>query len=187
MGIRRLFDAYSASIEQGPAAIAQLAAQALLVALGVAFPGAVGRGRLIGILWAKHSQVRARHSLRQTLSELRRDVPSLIVARGDALVLGLVACTVDVAAFREFAAVDDAARVIGGQASSRAAAQGQTGSPDASASRHSEPSGQWRLSGGVNRDGYFAFGSGLDSRPCELVARDPSSGFDDDGQQATRS
>lgn len=90
-------------------AIGSRKAQALLAVLGVAFPGSVGRERLIGILWAEHSQERARHSLRQTLSELRRDVPSLIVIRGDALALDPAACTVDVAAFREFAAADDAA------------------------------------------------------------------------------
>ncbi|MEO7246339.1 MAG: BTAD domain-containing putative transcriptional regulator [Rubrivivax sp.] len=84
-------------------------AQALLAVLGVAFPGSVGRERLIGILWGEHSQERARHSLRQIISELRRDVPSLIVVHGDALALDPVACTVDVAAFREFASAHDAA------------------------------------------------------------------------------
>jgi DNA-binding SARP family transcriptional activator/tetratricopeptide (TPR) repeat protein len=90
-------------------AIGSRKAQALLAVLGVACPGAVGRERLIGMLWAEHSQERARHSLRQTLSELRRDVPSLIVVRGDALALDPAACTVDVAAFRHLAAADDAA------------------------------------------------------------------------------
>jgi DNA-binding SARP family transcriptional activator len=90
-------------------AIGSRKAQALLAVLGVAFPGAVGRERLIGILWANHSQKRARHSLRQTLSQLRRDLPALIAARGDALALDPAACTVDVAAFRDLAAADDAA------------------------------------------------------------------------------
>ena len=68
-------------------AIGSRKAQALLAVLGVAFPGSVSRERLIGILWGEHSQERARHSLRQTISELRRDVPLLIVVRGDALAL----------------------------------------------------------------------------------------------------
>ena len=68
-------------------AIGSRKAQALLAVLGVAFPGSVGRERLIGILWGEHSQERARHSLRQTISELRRDVPLLIVVHGDALAL----------------------------------------------------------------------------------------------------
>jgi len=90
-------------------AIGSRKAQAMLAVVGVAFPGPVGRERLIGILWADHSQERARHSLRQTLSELRRDLPALIVARGDALALDPAACSVDVAAFRELAAAEDAA------------------------------------------------------------------------------
>ena len=68
-------------------AISSRKAQALLAVLGVAFPGSVGRERLIGILWGEHSQERARHSLRQTLSDLRRDVPQLVAAHGDALAI----------------------------------------------------------------------------------------------------
>ena len=90
-------------------AIGSRKGQALLAVLGVAFPGSVGRERLVGILWGEHSQQRARHSLRQTISELRRDVPLLIVVRGDALALEAAACSVDVAAFRELAAAQDVA------------------------------------------------------------------------------
>jgi DNA-binding SARP family transcriptional activator len=90
-------------------AIGSRKAQALLAVLGVAFPGSVGRERLIGILWGEHAQERARHSLRQAISELRRDAPSLIVVRGDALALDPAACTVDVATFQQFASADDAA------------------------------------------------------------------------------
>lgn len=90
-------------------AIGSRKGQALLAVLGVAFPGSVSRERLIGILWGEHSQERARHSLRQTISELRRDVPLHIVRRGVALALEAAACTVDVAAFREFAAARDVA------------------------------------------------------------------------------
>ena len=88
-------------------AISSRKAQALLAVLGVAFPGSVSRERLIGILWAEHSQERARHSLRQTLSDLRRDMPQLVAAHGDALAIEAAACTVDVAAFREAAAAHD--------------------------------------------------------------------------------
>jgi len=90
-------------------AIGSRKAQALLAVLGVASPGSVSREHLIGILWDEHSQERARHSLRQTISELRRHVPSLIVVRGDTLALEPATCTVDVAAFREFASAHDAA------------------------------------------------------------------------------
>lgn len=90
-------------------AISSRKARALLAVLGTAFPGSVSRERLIGILWGEHAQERARHSLRQTISELRRDVPSLIVVRGDALALDPAACTVDVAAFQKLASASDAA------------------------------------------------------------------------------
>jgi DNA-binding SARP family transcriptional activator len=89
-------------------AVGSRKAQALLAVLGVAFPASVSRERLIGILWGEHSQERARHSLRQTLSELRRDMPQLVAAHGDALAIDAAACTVDVAAFREAAAAQDA-------------------------------------------------------------------------------
>jgi len=90
-------------------AVGSRKAQALLAVLGVAFPGSVSRERLIGILWGEQSQERARHSLRQAISDLRRDVPSLIVVRGETLALEPGACTVDVAAFQQFASASDAA------------------------------------------------------------------------------
>jgi adenylate cyclase len=75
----------------------------------MACPGPVTRERLVGLLWGDQPDERARHSLRQTLSTLRRSAPPIFLSQGDTLALDCAACAVDTVEFRALAASRDVA------------------------------------------------------------------------------
>jgi DNA-binding SARP family transcriptional activator len=83
-------------------------AQILLAILGLACPAPVPRERVVGLLWGDQSDERARHSLRQALTTLRRSAPPVFTSQGDALALDCAACSVDAVEFRALAASQDA-------------------------------------------------------------------------------
>jgi DNA-binding SARP family transcriptional activator/predicted Zn-dependent protease len=89
--------------------IASRKAQALLAILGLACPEPVPRERVVGLLWGDQSDERARHSLRQALTTLRRSAPPVFTAHGDTLSLDCSACAVDAVEFRVLAAAGDTA------------------------------------------------------------------------------
>jgi DNA-binding SARP family transcriptional activator len=75
----------------------------LLALAGLAGAGGVSRERVAGLLWADHPEARARQSLRQVLSDLRRDAGPLLAAVGQQLVLAAEHCPVDAVEFAELA------------------------------------------------------------------------------------
>lgn len=83
--------------------IAARKAQQLLAILAVSAPQPVPRDRLVGLLWGEMPEERARHSLRQLLSSLRKEVAA-VRADGDGLALDLEACSVDALELRRLAA-----------------------------------------------------------------------------------
>jgi DNA-binding SARP family transcriptional activator len=101
LGRFRLIDAAGRDVSLAPRKAPQLLA---LLALGA--PQPVRRDRLIGLLWGDIPEERARHSLRQLLSSLRKEIPALR-ADGDELVLDLGACDVDVLELSSLAARND--------------------------------------------------------------------------------
>jgi DNA-binding SARP family transcriptional activator/Flp pilus assembly protein TadD len=102
LGGFRLTDAAGSEVR-----VAASKSQALLAILGVACPGPVTRERVVGLLWGDQSDERARHSLRQALSTLRRSAPPVFVAHADTLALDCAECTVDAVEFRALAASRD--------------------------------------------------------------------------------
>jgi DNA-binding SARP family transcriptional activator len=78
----------------------------LLAILAASAPQPVRRDRLLGLLWGDIPEERARHSLRQLLSSLRKHIAA-VSAEGEELSLDLQACEVDVLELRRLAASDD--------------------------------------------------------------------------------
>lgn len=70
-------------------------AQALLGLLGGAGPAGLSREQLVALLWAETPRERARQSLRQLLSELRRDCPVLQAGGGEQVLLDPGCVSVD--------------------------------------------------------------------------------------------
>lgn len=91
-------------------AIASRKAQGMLAVLAVHSPAAVTRERIAGLFWGDLAEERARHSLRQVLTALRRDAP-MVEASGETLCLGDRVCTSDVAEFAALAASANAAEL----------------------------------------------------------------------------
>jgi DNA-binding SARP family transcriptional activator len=98
LGGFRLTDAAGGELRIAPGK-----AQTLLAILGMACPGPVTRERIAGLLWGDQPDERARHSLRQTLSTLRRSAPPVFLSQGDTLALDCAACAVDTVEFRSLA------------------------------------------------------------------------------------
>jgi DNA-binding SARP family transcriptional activator len=97
LGRFRLIDAAG-----GDVPLAARKAQQLLAILALSAPQPVRRDRLIGLLWSDMPEERARHSLRQLLSSLRKEMAA-VRADGDELSLDLEACDVDVLELRRLA------------------------------------------------------------------------------------
>jgi len=76
-------------------------ARALLAYLGLPPGRAHGRDKLTGLFWPEADEDHARHSLRQTVLELRKNLAGLpcLVTQGDALELDAQAVDVDVSRF----------------------------------------------------------------------------------------
>jgi DNA-binding SARP family transcriptional activator len=83
-------------------AIASRKAQGMLAVLALSSPAAVTRVRIAAMFWGDLPDERARHSLRQLLSSLRRDA-AVVEARGDALSLDTLVCKADASEFRQLA------------------------------------------------------------------------------------
>lgn len=76
-------------------AVASRKTQAMLAVLAVHSPAAVTRERIAGLLWGDLADERARHSLRQVLTALRREA-AIVEASSETLCLDSDACTSDV-------------------------------------------------------------------------------------------
>lgn len=83
-------------------AVASRKAQGMLAVLALASPAAVTRERIAAMFWGDLADERARHSLRQLLSGLRRDA-GIIDASGETLSLDRLACSADTAEFQQLA------------------------------------------------------------------------------------
>lgn len=81
-------------------------AQGVLGVLALAGPAGMARDRLSTMFWGELPSERARHSLRQLLSGLRRDA-DLVRANGELVALDAARCTVDALEFRDCAAGED--------------------------------------------------------------------------------
>jgi adenylate cyclase len=97
LGSFRLIDAAGKDVS-----LAARKAPQLLAILALSAPQPVRRDRLIGLLWGDMPEERARHSLRQLLSSLRKEI-DVVHADGDGLGLDLEACDVDVLELRRLA------------------------------------------------------------------------------------
>ncbi|WP_300319181.1 BTAD domain-containing putative transcriptional regulator [Accumulibacter sp.] len=87
-------------------AVASRKAKGMLAVLAVHGPAAVTRERMAAIFWGDLAEERARHSLRQVLTALRRDAP-VVEASGETLRLDSRICTADAAEFAALAASAD--------------------------------------------------------------------------------
>jgi len=74
----------------------------LLAVLALSSPAAVTRERIAAMFWGDLADERARHSLRQLLSSLRRDA-EIVDASGDALSLDTLVCKADATEFQQLA------------------------------------------------------------------------------------
>ncbi len=74
----------------------------MLAVLALSSSVAVARERIAAMFWGEFPDERARHSLRQLLSSLRRDA-AVVEARGDALSLDTLVCKADATEFRQLA------------------------------------------------------------------------------------
>jgi DNA-binding SARP family transcriptional activator/lipoprotein NlpI len=88
-------------------AVAARRAQLLLALLALQAPQPVARERVVGLLWGELSEERARHSLRQLLTTLRKHA-HVVKASGEEIALDTDACSVDLVEFRNLAARGDA-------------------------------------------------------------------------------
>lgn len=88
--------------------VAARKAQGVLAVLALASPAGVARDRLAEMFWGELPDERARHSLRQLLSTLRRDT-DLVRANGEQLVLDGTLCPCDATEFRACAASNEPA------------------------------------------------------------------------------
>ncbi|WP_291995521.1 BTAD domain-containing putative transcriptional regulator [Candidatus Accumulibacter sp. ACC003] len=91
-------------------AVASRKTQAMLAVLAVHSPAAVTRERIAGLLWGDLADERARHSLRQVLTALRREA-AIVEASSETLCLDSDACTSDVSEFAALAANTEAAEL----------------------------------------------------------------------------
>lgn len=82
-------------------------AQALLAYLAIERGRPQSRDHLATLLWARTGEERARHNLRQALSNLRTLCPDLIECPGDRIALNTKVCLVDATTFQERARSDD--------------------------------------------------------------------------------
>ena len=82
--------------------VASRKTQGMLAVLALQSPAAVTRERMAAIFWGDLSEDRARHSLRQALSAVRRDA-SIIEASGETLCLDERVCIADAREFAKFA------------------------------------------------------------------------------------
>ncbi|MCC7325734.1 MAG: tetratricopeptide repeat protein [Burkholderiales bacterium] len=78
----------------------------MLAVLAANSPAAVTRERIAAMFWGDLAEERARHSLRQVLSALRRDA-AIVEASGETLRLDARACTADTVEFTTLAASTD--------------------------------------------------------------------------------
>jgi DNA-binding SARP family transcriptional activator/TolB-like protein len=74
-------------------------ARAVLALAAFAGPSGMARERIAGMLWRDSEEARARQSLRQTLSDLRRDAGPVLVASADRLRLDGDLCSADAVEF----------------------------------------------------------------------------------------
>jgi DNA-binding SARP family transcriptional activator len=91
-------------------AVASRKAQGMLAVLAIHSPAAVTRERIAGLLWGELAEERARHSLRQALTALRREAP-IVDASAETLCLNGRVCTADVTEFVALAASTDSAEL----------------------------------------------------------------------------
>jgi len=82
-------------------------AQALLAYLAVENRRAHAREQLATLLWSGAGDERARHNLRQALSKIRACCDSLLIARGESLVINTQCCAVDVVEFERLSKSKD--------------------------------------------------------------------------------
>lgn len=85
-------------------------AQGVLAVISLAGSGGMARDRLAEMFWGELPSERARHSLRQLLSGLRRDA-DFVRANGELLALDTAQCAVDALEFRDCARTEDCARL----------------------------------------------------------------------------
>ncbi|HEX7008082.1 MAG TPA: PAS-domain containing protein [Alphaproteobacteria bacterium] len=109
-----LFGGFRAETEDGvPVVLRNRKDQALLAYLALHAGRPVARDRLVGLLWADSDQSAARHSLRQSLSTLRKVVGAApeerLVTGADTVTLAHGSLTVDVLSFRRAIARGDRA------------------------------------------------------------------------------
>jgi len=88
-------------------AVASRNAQGILAVLAAHVPAAVSRERIAAMFWGDLAEERARHSLRQVLTALRRDA-EIVEASGDTLRLDTRVCAADAVEFAALAASTDA-------------------------------------------------------------------------------
>jgi len=81
-------------------------AQGVLSILALSAPGSVTRERVAAMFWGDLADERARHSLRQLLSTLRREA-GIVEASGETLSLDPMVCAADAAEFQRLAASAD--------------------------------------------------------------------------------
>ncbi len=116
----KLFGGLALSDEHGPVTgqAAQRHRLALMAILAIAYPRAVSRDRLIGLLWADRDQEHARHLLNQAIHTLRRTLgQDAIRSVGDDVQLGVSVVACDVIAFQNAIgrdALEEAVRQYGG-------------------------------------------------------------------------
>ncbi|HRI90314.1 MAG TPA: BTAD domain-containing putative transcriptional regulator [Accumulibacter sp.] len=91
-------------------AVASRKAQGMLAVLAAHSPAAVTRERIAAIFWGDLAEERARHSLRQVLTALRRDAP-IVEAGGETLRLDTRVCSSDLAEFAALAVSTDGAEL----------------------------------------------------------------------------
>ncbi len=87
-------------------AVASRKAQGMLAFLALHGSAAVARERIAAMFWGDLPEDRARHSLRQVLTALRRDA-AIVEASGETLCLDTRVCTADAAEFAALAAGTD--------------------------------------------------------------------------------
>ena len=107
-GLNLVRDDGSAAPRVGPPRLA------LLAALAAAGERGVSRDRLLGFFWPDSDDMHGRHSLRQALYILRREIGRDVVQSHEAVIaLDDSAISSDVAAFRAALAADDLERAVG--------------------------------------------------------------------------
>jgi len=82
--------------------VASRKAQGMLAVLALSSPAAVKRERIAAMFWGDLAEERARHSLRQLLSNLRRDA-GIVDASNETLSLDTLICKADATEFQQFA------------------------------------------------------------------------------------